>query len=121
MLLLALVPVLLARDSAPALERAPPHSVFWVIRQAPAAFAAAFVLGAIDAGVAGLIPVYAVRSGYTEAHAALCVSAIALGSILFAYLPGALADRYHRRTLLAWCAASGARHYSICCCYCGAV
>jgi MFS family permease len=107
MLLLAIVPVLLARRTAPKLEHAAAHSVFAIIRQAPAAFAAAFVFGAIDAGMAGLIPVYAVRSGYTEAHAALCVSAIALGSILFTYPLGALADRYDRRTLLAWCAASG--------------
>ncbi|HEY1637337.1 MAG TPA: MFS transporter [Rhizomicrobium sp.] len=65
------------------------------------------MFGAIDAGMAGLIPVYAVRSGYSEAHAALCVSAIALGSIVFTYPLGALADRYDPRTLLAWCAASG--------------
>jgi MFS family permease len=107
MLLLAVVPVLLARDTAPTLERTATFSVFSVIRQAPAVFAAAFVFGAIDAGMAGLIPVYAVRSGYTEAHAALCVSAIALGSIVFTYPLGALADRCDRRILLAWCAASG--------------
>jgi predicted MFS family arabinose efflux permease len=107
MLLLALVPVLLARRTAPVLKHVPRQSVFSVIRLAPAAFAAAFVFGAIDAGMAGLIPVYAVRSGYTEAHAALCVSAIALGSIVFTYPLGALADRYDRRALLAGCAASG--------------
>ena len=63
--------------------------------------------GLLDRANSGLIPVYAVRSGYTEAHAALCVSAIALGSIVFTYPLGALADRYDRRILLAWCAASG--------------
>jgi MFS family permease len=107
MLLLAIVPVLLAHNTAPTLKRTATFSLFSVIRQAPAVFAAAFVFGAIDAGMAGLIPVYAVRSGYTEAHAALCVSAIALGSIVFTYPLGALADRYDRRILLAWCAASG--------------
>jgi predicted MFS family arabinose efflux permease len=53
MLLLALVPVLLARDRAPTLERTGSYSVFSVIGQAPAVFAAAFVFGAIDAGIGG--------------------------------------------------------------------
>jgi MFS family permease len=107
LLLLALVPVLLARRTAPVLERSEARSVFSILRQAPAAFAAAFVFGAIDAGMAGLIPVYAVRSGYTEARAALCVTALALGSVVFTYPLGALADRYDRRTLLILCALSG--------------
>jgi MFS family permease len=107
LLLVAVVPVLLARGTAPVLERAHAGSVFAAVRMAPAAFAAAFVFGAIDAGMAGLIPVYAVRSGYTEAHAALCVTAIALGSVVFTYPLGALADRYDRRTLLIICALSG--------------
>jgi MFS family permease len=107
MLLLGLVPVLLARKTAPTLEHSSTATVFSVLRDAPVAFAAAFVFGAIDAGMAGLIPVYAVRSGYTEAHAALCVTAMALGSIAFTYPIGALADRFDRRRLIAACAATG--------------
>jgi MFS family permease len=107
MLLLGLVPVLLARKTAPTLEHSSTATVFSVLRDAPVAFAAAFVFGAIDAGMAGLIPVYAVRSGYTEAHAALCVTAMALGSIAFTYPIGALADRFDRRRLIAACAAAG--------------
>jgi MFS family permease len=68
---------------------------------------AAFVYGAIDAGLAGLLPVYAVRSGYSDTHAALAVTALSMGSILFQFPLGYLADRMDRRTLLAWCAASG--------------
>ncbi len=107
LLLAALGPILLARRMAPRIEQSSTASVFSVLRAAPAVFAAACVFGAIDAGMAGLIPVYAVRSGYTEAHAALCVSAIALGSIVFIYPLGALADRYDRRMLLVLCAVSG--------------
>ena len=77
------------------------------MRAAPAVFAGAFVFGAIDAGMMGLLPVYAVRSGYSEMSAALCVTAIALGSMVFQYPLGALADRFSRRRLLAFCAAGG--------------
>jgi len=107
LLLAAIAPVMFARRAAPRIEQAFTTSVVSVVRAAPAAFAAAFVFGAVDAGMAGLIPVYAMRSGYTEAHAALCVTAMALGSIMFQYPIGALADRTSRRHLLALCAATG--------------
>jgi MFS family permease len=83
MFLVALVPVLLARKSAPQIEEGAHVSMLSVIRMAPAALIASFVFGAIDAGMAGLLPVYAVRSGYSETNAALTVTAIALGSIAF--------------------------------------
>jgi len=107
MMLVAVVPVLLARRSAPRLEEGEQGSIFSVLKFAPAAFAAAAVFGAIDAGMAGLLPVYAVRLGYSEAHAALVVTAIAGGAILFQYPIGWLADRMDRRKLLALCAGFG--------------
>ena len=107
MLLVAMVPVLLARKTAPRIEEGEHGSVLSVLKLAPAAFAAAAVFGAIDAGMAGLLPVYAVRLGYSEAHAALAVTAMAGGSILFQYPIGWLADHMARRNLLALCAAAG--------------
>jgi len=107
LLLAAILPVLFARRTAPRIEHAFDSSVISVVRAAPAIFAAAFVFGAVDAGMAGLIPVYAMRKGYTEAHAALCVTAMALGSIVFQYPIGALADRMRKRNLLALCTATG--------------
>jgi MFS family permease len=107
LLLLALIPVLAARRTAPRIEEGHASTVFSVIRAAPAALTASFVFGAIDAGMTGLFPVYAVRSGYTEANAALAVTAIALGSIAFQYPLGWLADRMNRRHLLALCASTG--------------
>ena len=107
LLLLALIPVLIARKTAPRIEEGHTSTVFSIIRSAPAALTASFVFGAIDAGLTGLFPVYAVRSGYTEANAALAVTAIALGSIAFQYPIGWLADHMNRRHLLAICASTG--------------
>jgi MFS family permease len=107
LLLLAIVPVFFARGTAPRLDDPSTTSILSVIRMAPVAFGAALVFGAIDAGMAGLLPVYAVREGYSEANAALCVTAMALGSIVFQYPLGALADRMSKRTLLALCASTG--------------
>lgn len=107
MLLVAIVPVALARRTAPRIDGGVHASVFSVVRLVPTAFAAAAVFGAIDAGIVGLLPVYAVRLGYTEAHAALVVTAMSVGSIFFQYPIGHLADRMDRQRLLALCAASG--------------
>lgn len=107
MLLLALVPVLMARKAAPQLDETPGPSTLTVLRMAPAVLSAAFVFGAIDAGMGGLFPVYAVRSGYTETHAALAITAMSIGSFVFQYPLGILADRMNRRTLLIICASTG--------------
>jgi MFS family permease len=107
MLLLAIVPVQLARKAAPRLDPEPGPSVLSTLRSAPAILSAALVFGAIDAGLAGLLPVYAVRSGYTDAHAALAITATSMGSILFQYPLGYLADRMDRLTLLIGCTATG--------------
>lgn len=107
MLLAALLPVMLARRHAPPIAAGTPVSVYRAIAMAPAAFAAAAVFGAIDAGMFGLFPVYAVRSGYSEAHAALAVTAMSVGSMVFQYPLGMLNDRMNRRHLLALCAATG--------------
>jgi MFS family permease len=52
-------------------------------------------------------PVPAVRSGYSETHAALAITAMSIGSFVFQYPLGILADRMNRTTLLAICASSG--------------
>ncbi len=104
LVLAALIPILLVRGKAPSIEAHAPLPVFSLIRAAPDAMLAAFVFGAVDWGLAGLLPVYAVRMGYSEARAALFVTAISLGAMLLQYPVGHLADRIDRRTLLMVCA-----------------
>jgi MFS family permease len=107
MMLLALIPVLLARRAAPRIEehnRQPMLGLFWA---APATLLAAFVFGSIDAGMAGLLPVYGVRLGYSEIHAALFVTALSVGALVLQFPLGHLADKMDRRHLLALCAAGG--------------
>ncbi|HEX4303930.1 MAG TPA: MFS transporter [Rhizomicrobium sp.] len=107
MLLFAIIPLFLARHEAPRLDEEHAHGVFGAVRAAPTILLAAFVFGAIDAGLGGLFPVYAVRSGYDEAHAALALTAMSLGSMVFQYPLGMLADRFDRRMLMIVCASAG--------------
>ncbi|HTW35662.1 MAG TPA: MFS transporter [Rhizomicrobium sp.] len=107
MMLVALVPILIVRRAAPRVEQPSRQPMLGLIRAAPAALLAAFVFGSIDAGMAGLLPVYGVRSGYSEAAAAMFVTAISVGGLLFQYPLGYLADHMSRRKLLLICAVSG--------------
>jgi MFS family permease len=107
MMLVALVPILIVRRAAPHIEKHINQPMLGLLRAAPAALLASFVFGSIDAGMAGLLPVYGVRSGYSEAHAAMFVTALSVGGFLFQYPLGYLADHMNRRTLLMVCAASG--------------
>ena len=107
MLLLAIIPVFIARKAAPQLEEETSAGVIGASRAAPAILSAALVFGMLDAGLFGLFPVYAVRSGYTEAHAALAITATSLGSMTFQYPLGMLADRFDRHKLLIVCTLSG--------------
>ena len=104
----AIVPIALARGHAPKTTAPAGHrAVFGILMAAPVAFGAAAVFGAIDVGMAGLLPVYAVRQGYSDAHAALAVSALSLGALLLQFPLGWLADRMARERLLALCAGCG--------------
>lgn len=107
MLLLALVPVLLARKAAPRLDEKEGAGVLGALRAAPAILLAALVFGALDSGLFGLFPVYAVRSGFSEVQAALAITTTSLGSMVFQYPLGMLADRFDRRLLLIVCALAG--------------
>lgn len=108
MLLLAIVPVFLARSAAPRLDPEPGPSVLTALRIAPSVLAAGLVFGVLDAGLGGLLPVYAVRSGYSESLAALAITANSMGCIVFQWPLGRLADRMDRATLMMICAAVSA-------------
>jgi MFS family permease len=107
MMLLALIPILAVRRAAPRIEARSSQPMLSLLRAAPAALLASFVFGSIDAGMAGLLPVYAVRSGYSETHAALFVTALSAGALVLQYPLGHLADRMSRRMLLMLCATMG--------------
>lgn len=106
MMLCALVPVLMVRHTAPRIEAHTEQPMLGLVRAAPAALLSAFVFGTIDSGMAGLLPVYGVRSGYSEASAAMFVTALSFGGLLLQYPLGFLADHMNRRALLMICAAS---------------
>lgn len=101
--LLGLLPILWGRDSAPVPEPegiAGPRAQLSFFRTDPSVVLGVVLYGTIEFGVLGLVPVWAVRSGVTEAGAVTLLALFGLGSIALQWPVGWAADRYDRLRLL---------------------
>ena len=104
------IPVLLAwRQSPPIPSQRGEGSRFlgyvWLV---PTATAAVFVFGAVETGGFALFPIYGGLIGYSEGDAALLLSMIGLGNVLFQVPLGMLSDRIaDRRWVLVGCSMVG--------------
>jgi Arabinose efflux permease len=107
-ILLAAIPVLLARHENPAIDESPNYSFMRYIFLVPTATAAVFVFGAVESGGLALFPIYAARTGFTEAQGALLLTMIGIGNMIFQIPVGMIADRVgDRRVLLSIFAVIG--------------
>jgi MFS family permease len=103
----AALPVGFAGAAAPSIAGKPRIGVLGFLRGAPAATLAAFTFGAVETAAFALFPVYGTKVGLPKETAALMISALALGNVLFQIPLGLLSDRVDRRRLLIVCAAIG--------------
>ncbi|OCW56725.1 MFS transporter [Hoeflea olei] len=107
-ILLAAVPILMARKENPVIETGPNHPFLRYVFLVPTATAAVFVFGAVESGGLSLFPVYATRTGFTESQGALLLMMMGLGNVLFQIPVGLIADRIgDRRRLLSLFAIIG--------------
>ena len=110
LVIFAALPVLAAWKESPAIheEKGETNSFLSYIWLVPTATAAVLVFGAVETGGFALFPVYGNRIGYSEADAALLLTMIGLGNVIFQIPLGIISDRIHdRRILLASCAGIG--------------
>ncbi len=75
---------------------------------APVVMVAALVAGLVESADLTLLPLYGVHAGYSEGAALLLVTVFMAGNVILQLPIGLLADRYGRRTVLAFCAAISA-------------
>jgi MFS family permease len=74
----------------------------------PMATAAVLVFGAVETGGFALFPIYGTRIGFSEAEAALLLTAVGLGNVFLQIPLGLISDRMRdRRVLLMICAFVG--------------
>ncbi|CAD7032662.1 MFS transporter [Pseudorhizobium endolithicum] len=107
-ILLAALPIYIARHENPVLDEKPERHFLRYIFLVPTATAAVFVFGAVEAGGLSLFPIYAVRTGFSEAQAALLLTVMGVGNMVFQIPLGMYSDRLRdRRPLLALMAVTG--------------
>lgn len=99
-ILLATIPIYLARGESPYLDAKPQHHFLKYTFAVPTAIIGVFVFGAVEAGGLALLPVYATRLGYGEAQATSLLTAMAIGNVAFQIPLGLIADRIKDRRLL---------------------
>ena len=107
-ILVAAIPIFIARNESPVLDEKPELHFFRYVFLVPSATAAVFIFGAVEAGGLSLFPIYATRSGFTESQAALLLTIMGLGNVVFQIPLGMLSDRMKdRRKLLSLMAIIG--------------
>jgi MFS family permease len=109
--LFGLGPILWGLSSAPEADSEDPPSPFAALRvfvTDPGVVFAVVLFGTIEFGALALFAVWGVRSGLSEADAALLLSVFALGAMVLQMPLGWAADRFDRRGVLAVAAAGSA-------------
>ncbi|CDN53565.1 Putative MFS-type transporter YfkF [Neorhizobium galegae bv. officinalis bv. officinalis str. HAMBI 1141] len=107
-IMLAIIPIFIARHESPVLDTKPDRHFFHYIFLVPTATAAVFAFGAVSAGGLSLFPIYAIRSALTEAQAALLLTVMGIGNMAFQIPLGLYSDKLRdRRPLLTAMAVLG--------------
>jgi len=107
-ILVAAIPIHLARNESPALDEKPQRHFLRYVLLVPTATVAVFVFGAVEAGGLSLFPIYASRSGFTEAQSALLLTVMGIGNMACQIPIGMFSDRLRdRRPLLTAMAVTG--------------
>lgn len=107
-IMLAFIPIYIARGENPVLDEKPQKHFLRYVFMVPMATAAVFVFGAVEVGGLSLFPVYANRVGLPEASAALLLTVMGLGNMIFQIPFGMISDRLKdRRPMLFLMALAG--------------
>ncbi|MHA7970707.1 MFS transporter [Rhizobium terricola] len=99
-ILAAAIPIYVARGESPALDEKPSNHFLRYIFLVPTATAAVFIFGAVEVGGLSLFPIYATRIGFGESQAALLLTVMGIGNMIFQIPLGMLSDHLKDRRLL---------------------
>ncbi len=98
---LALIPVLLTRQSAPILERGPRMSILSVLRLGPLAVVGIFTAGTINSSINALAPIYAMNMYGNASQAANFTAIMLISGFVLQWPLGRLSDYVGRGILIA--------------------
>jgi MFS family permease len=103
-LILAMIPIALVRDTIPDDEPEPITSFARFFPKAPVLLMSILTFAVFDAATLALLPVYGVRVGLDTQVASAALSALVIGNAVLQMPIGWLADRYRKRTVMTWLA-----------------
>lgn len=107
-IMLAVIPIFIARHESPVLDTKPDRHFFHYIFLVPTATAAVFAFGAVSAGGLSLFPIYALREQLSEQQAAVLLTVMGIGNMAFQIPLGLISDKMRdRRPLLTAMAVLG--------------
>ncbi len=100
---LAALPLLWAGSHRLSTHDEPSFNILSFVWVAPTLVAAVLLFSAKETAGNSLLPVYGIRSGMSEAGAAVMLTVAGLGGVVLAYPMGWLADRFNRYGVLVCC------------------
>jgi MFS family permease len=103
----AIVPLLLVKSYSPDELDTPTFNIVSFIKVAPLLVIACFVVAFKDMASVGLLPVYGVRSGLSDATAALMLFFAAIGGAVLQFPIGWLGDYFSRVGVMVLCGLVG--------------
>ncbi|MCW2307272.1 MFS transporter [Rhodobium gokarnense] len=106
-LALSAIPVVMARETSPRIEKKPGQPFAKFLLAVPAATIAVLAFGAVETGMLSILPIYGLRIGLDAATATLLVTAAALGNVALQVPLGWMSDRMDKRVLLLICGLIG--------------
>ena len=104
---IVIVPLLLVKGYSPDSLESPTFNILSFVRVAPLLVIACFVVALKDMASIGLLPVYGIRSGLTEATAALMLFFAAIGGAVLQFPIGWLGDYFSRLGVMVVCGLIG--------------
>ncbi len=108
-MLIALIPALWARSGQPVIETSQETpSILPYLFVVPLATAAGFVFGAAEQSQLSLLPVYGTSTGMNASQAAILLTVLGIGNVVFQMPLGLWSDRVRdRRSILLVCGLAG--------------
>lgn len=97
----AVIPMVLSRNSGPAISEVSSMSLLALYKVSPLGVVSCLVSGVIYSATFNLLPVFAKDYGIVDFQLSLYVGAAILGAFLLQFPVGYLSDRFDRRTVLA--------------------
>lgn len=101
LLALAIVPIVMSRNSGPVVEDIAPMTIKQIYKLSPLGLVTVFYAGLLYWGLLAMLPIYGAEFGFTGVQLSMFTGAAISGAFFIQYPVGYLSDRMDRRTVTA--------------------